>query len=174
MGITNEAEQQERVTRLTAYADRLRVNADQRRESANARFPGSVIAGPARYPVARHEKAHNSARKAYEEWQEADHRATAAQRHLDSMKRKAEETDALAQARGEVSADLQIGERVRVYWTNCNNYHTAIGEVQKINARTVRVALVDDLPKGYENSKGRAWGFPKIGTPGNRIEKLPA
>jgi hypothetical protein len=153
-----------------SYADKLKESYERRRASAEARFPGSVIAGPARYPVARHEKAWAGVRKAHDEWQKQANKERRSAEHAAAMESNRQQTDEIAAAMG-IDADWNIGDRARLYWTNCGNRYTAIVEVVKLNARTVKIKLADDVPEGYP--VGQSWAVAKIGTDLNRLERLP-
>jgi len=57
-----------------------------------------------------------------------------------------------------------------VRWTNCNRQYEGRGEISKVNAKTLRVRLLADVPSqlGYEPYKtGREIIVPVNGTQGN-------
>src|ERR1700690_1149210 len=41
---------------------------------------------------------------------------------------------------------LNVGDAVRVRWTNCNRSYSGLGKVSKINSKTVRVTLTEEVP----------------------------
>jgi len=142
-----------------------------RRERIEARFPGSVVAGPARYPVERHNKAWASVDKAYTAYIQQKEREEASQRHQAKMDRIAQETTAMLNATNSPLAAAAIGSKARLFWTNCGSAYSAVVKVVKINARTFVIELVDDVPAGYE--KGQRWPIDKLKrTQQNRLELL--
>ncbi len=62
------------------------------------------------------------------------------------------------------------GDRLRLLWTNGGSEYNAIVEVVRINAVTIKIKLVDEIPKNY--SHGQSWAVPKIGTEKNKLIPL--
>jgi len=60
---------------------------------------------------------------------------------------------------------LVIGQPVRVVWTNCGTGYDGIGTVAKINGKSIRVMLSENVPTGqpeYPYAAGREIIVPRI------------
>lgn len=147
-------------------SEKLKEKYEQARRNVESRYPGSVVAGPARYPVAKHNQAWDHIMRLAQDYAHEIDREVSAERHKATMAAKAAETNKAL--RDNPIASIQHGQLVRVHWTNSNSSYSAIAKVVKINARTITHELVDQIPDGWE--AGQRWATPKIGTPGNRIE----
>lgn len=149
--------------------DNLRAKYEDARKRADARYPGSVVAGPANYPAARHEQAHSRVRSLYTEYTDAAERLDRSTKHHAHVDRMTEQTNAIA---GDWIANLAVGVTVNCRWTNCGETYTGQIVISKINARTLLGHLVADVG-GYGCYKqGHQLIFPKVGTPGNGVSPL--
>lgn len=67
---------------------------------------------------------------------------------------------------------LSVGQAVTVRWTNCNRQYEGSGTIARVNAKTVRVRLVEPVPSqiGYE-PYAAGWEIivPVNGTAGNCV-----
>jgi hypothetical protein len=171
----------ERINRLRKAADAARDKYEAARKQTDIRFPGSFVAGPANYPVARHNKAWGRVDKLRAEAQEAQEKYEAAQRHAENMAQLSQETAEQVAENGDGWLnEIQPGDLIRFRFTNCGNAYEAVGTVLRVNARTIRQQVVRferkrQLPDGewqeYGNDSrvGRSWAIPKMGSGENRI-----
>lgn len=137
------------------------------RTRAESRFPGSFIAGPANYPIARHEKAWKRVERLREEYETAAHKEHRSQIHHEHMERLTAQTNAIA---GDFISNLAIGDIVIGRWTNSNQYMQAPVKIVKLNARTIKGELLNPVQGKYGIwAKGQILIFPKLDTPGNGI-----
>lgn len=54
-------------------------------------------------------------------------------------------------------ASLAVGTEVTVYWTNSNRYMEAPGRVVKVNAKSVRVAISEDVMTYWGGKETVGW-----------------
>jgi hypothetical protein len=161
----------ERINRLRKAADAARDKYEEARKQADIRFPGSIVAGPANYPVARHSKARNRVDALLRKAQEARDKYEAARAHAESMAKLSQET--AEQVTESWINEIEPGDLVRFRFTNCGLVYE--------NARTIRQQVVCFERKrsadgewqecGVDSRVGRSWSIPKIGSGDNRIIK---
>lgn len=134
-------------------------------ENARAKHvnPGAFFVGPSNYK-GNPDKARKIDQKASEKL------ATAYEYLRKAIKREhVEEQKEVTKSEN----DLEVGDKIRVWWTNCNRQYQAIGLVKKINRKTMIVTLQESVSSDF-GTYPENWDItiPILCTKGNKWEHI--
>ncbi len=151
-------------------SSKLKEIYENKRQRVEQRFPGSFVAGPANYPVENHRRAWKSVWDSHTKWQLAFEKEQKAIKYKNYMKKLTEQTNNTLIAEKNPLGSAQLGQSGKLFWTNCGRSYSARVKIVKLNAVSIRIELVSELPEEYKGCEGRQWSISKHNTKENKLE----